>query len=92
MPPTVWTVRSYTLHKHLVFVVTRSLYRYLHKSWEHFMTHSQKQHACPALLEYANSLHQAEINGLFWIQALDLGDFGLAICHLKTASMRSTKL
>ena len=35
--------------------------------------------------QYANSLHQAEMNVLLSIQALDLGDFGLAICHLKNS-------
>ena len=67
----------YTLHKHPVFVVTRSLYRYLHQSWEHFMTHSQREVAPQLCWKYANSLHQAEMNVLLSIQALDLGDFGL---------------
>ena len=75
----------YTLHKHPVFVVTRSLYRYLHQSWEHFMTHSQSEVAPQLCWKYANSLHQAEMNVLLSIQALDLGDFGLAICHLKNS-------
>jgi hypothetical protein len=75
----------YTLHKHPVYVVTRSLYRYLHQSWEHFMTHSES--TVPPLLcwRYANSLHQAEMNVLLSIQSLDLGDYGLAICHLKNS-------
>lgn len=75
----------YTLHKHPVFVVTRSLYRYLHQSWEHFMTHSQSTVSPQLCWKYANSLHQAEMNVLLSIQALDLGDFGLAICHLKNS-------
>ncbi len=75
----------YTLHRHPVFVVTRSLYRYLHQSWEHYMSHSDR-HISPKLSwDYANSLHQAEMNVLLSIQALDLGDFGLSICHLKNS-------
>jgi hypothetical protein len=75
----------YTLHRHPVIVVTRALYRYLHQSWEHYMVNNQS-HASPQLCwNYANSLHQAEMNVLFSIQALDLGDFGLAICHLKNS-------
>ncbi len=75
----------YTLHRHPVFVVTRSLYRYLHQSWEHYM--QRNGHYVPAKLawDYANSLHQAEMNVLLSIQALDLGDFGLSICHLKNS-------
>ena len=75
----------YTLHRHPVFVVTRSLYRYLHKSWEHFMLHSQYAISPKLSWDYANSLHLAEMNVLLSIQALDLGDFGLSICHLKNS-------
>lgn len=75
----------YTLHRHPVFVVTRALYRYLHQSWEHYMSHSD-DHISPQLCwNYAKSLHQAEMNVLLSIQALDLGDFGLSICHLKNS-------
>jgi hypothetical protein len=75
----------YTLHKHPVIIVTKALYRYLHQSWDHFLNHSQCE--VPALLawNYAQSLHQAELNVLLSIQALDLGDFGLTICHLKNS-------
>ncbi|HBR93247.1 MAG TPA: hypothetical protein DEA90_03690 [Opitutae bacterium] len=75
----------YTLHRHPVFVVTRSLYRYLHQSWEHFMVHSEYAVSPKLCWDYANSLHQAEMNVLLSIQALDLGDFGLSICHLKNS-------
>ena len=75
----------YTLHRHPVFVVTRSLYRYLHQSWEHFMLHSEYALSPKLSWDYANSLHQAEMTVLLSIQAIDLGDFGLSICHLKNS-------
>lgn len=75
----------YTLHRHPVIVVTRALYRYLHQSWEHTMVHSQNTLSPQLCWNYANSLHQAEMNVLLSIQAIDLGDFGLTICHLKTS-------
>lgn len=75
----------YTLHRHPVIVTTRALYRYLHQSWEHFMVHGQSQVSPQISWKYANSLHQAEMNVLLSIQALDLGDFGLTICHLKNS-------
>lgn len=75
----------YTLHRHPVFVVTRSLYRYLHQSWEHYMQHSEYAISPKFSWDYAQSLHQAEMNVLLSIQALDLGDFGLSICHLKNS-------
>lgn len=75
----------YTLHRHPVYVVTRSLYRYLHQSWEHFMEHSQQAVSPKLSWDYAKHLHQAEMNVLLSVQALDLGDFGLSICHLKNS-------
>jgi hypothetical protein len=75
----------YTLHRHPVFVVTRSLYRYLDQSWEHFMAHSEDNLCATVCWKYAKSLHQGEMNVLLSIQALDLGDFGLSICHLKNS-------
>ena len=73
----------YTLHRHPVMVVTRALYRDLRQSWQRFIQHPQSQLSAQLCWNYANSLHQAEMNVLLAIQALDLGDFGLAICHLK---------
>ncbi len=75
----------YTLHRHPVCVVTRSLYHYLRQSWEHYMLHSQYSLSPKLSWDYGNSLHQAEMNVLLSIQALDLGDFGLSICHLKNS-------
>ncbi len=75
----------YTLHRHPVFVVTRALYCYLHQSWEHFIIQNPHTVSPKLCWDYANSLHQAEMNVLLSIQALDLGDFGLSICHLKNS-------
>jgi hypothetical protein len=75
----------YTLHRHPVCVVTRALYRYLHQAFEHYLGHGQSGVSPSLCWRYANSLHQAEVNVLLSIQALDLGDFGLAICHLKNS-------
>ena len=47
----------------------------------------QSEYRLPPKLawEFSNSLHQGEMNVLLSIQALDLGDFGLSICHLKNS-------
>ena len=74
----------YTLHKHPVFVVTKALYKYLNQSWSHFLDSSPS--ISPKLCwDFAQSLHLGEFNVLLAIQALDLGDYGLAICHLKNS-------
>ena len=84
-PPSEISSAPYTLHKHPVFVFTRALYRYLHQSWEHYMLHSERSLTPKISWDYSNSLHQGEMNVLLSIQALDLGDYGLSICHLKNS-------
>ena len=76
-------VAPYTLHRHPVIVVSHALYQSLNQSWEQFMQQSQLGVTPQTCWKYAQSLHQGEINVLFAIQGLDLGDFGLAVCHLK---------
>lgn len=75
----------YTLHKHPVIIVSKALYRYLHQSWDYFLKQNENEVPAHLAWSYANSLHQAETNVLLSIQALDLGDFGLTICHLKNS-------
>ena len=74
----------YTLHKHPVFIVTKALYKYLYESWNHFL--NKNPSISPKICwDFAQTLHQGEFNVLLAIQALDLGDYVLAICHLKNS-------
>lgn len=75
----------YTLHKHPVYVVTKALYSYLNHSLEHFIKDENTSIDPTDCWDFARSLHQGEINILLSIQALDLGDYGLAICHIKNS-------
>ena len=81
--------QPYTLHKHPVFIVTKSLYKYIKLSWEHLLKHNTGATSVKMSPElswnFAKSLHNGELNILLAIQALDLGDYGLAICHLKNS-------
>lgn len=49
------------------------------------MVHSDSRITSQICWKYSNSLHQGEMNVLLAIQALDLGDYGLTICHLKNS-------
>ena len=49
------------------------------------MQHSERSLAPKTSWDYSKSLHQGEMNVLLSIQALDLGDYGLSICHLKNS-------
>lgn len=75
----------YTLHKHPVFIVTKALYKYLNQSWSHFLKNNNPSISPKLCWDFAQTLHIGEFNVLLAIQALDLGDYGLAICHLKNS-------
>ena len=75
----------YTLHKHPVFIVTRALHEFLRGSWEHYMMHSQAFVTPQIAWSLGNSLHRSETFAILALQSLDLGDYALTICHLKSA-------
>ena len=75
----------YTLHKHPVFIVTKALYKYLNQSWSHFLNNNNPSISPKLCWDFAQTLHLGEFNVLLAIQSLDLGDYGLAICHLKNS-------
>ena len=78
-------LEPYTLHRHPAFIVTRALYRDLKKHWENFMKHCPPNLTPIITWQYSNSIHRGELNAILSLQAIDMGDYALAICHLKTA-------
>ncbi len=75
----------YTLHRHPVYIVTRGLYYHLKRSWELAMIRNPASFSPELSWRYANSLHRGEFDSILALQALDMGDFALAVCHLKSA-------
>jgi hypothetical protein len=75
----------YTLHRHPIYIASSALYRYLYQSWEHYLAQNPNSIPAQTCWSYARTLNKAETNVLLCIQSLDLGDFGLAICHLKNS-------
>jgi hypothetical protein len=77
---------TYTIHKHPVFIATRGLHLHLNHLWEHFLASGNDLSVNTGLAwKFAGSLNAGELNSVMAIHALDLGDFSLAICHLKNA-------
>ena len=78
-------MEPYTPLSHPVIVVTQALCGSLRKIWEEYINESGS-YASPQLCWlYADSLHQAEMNVTLAVHAIDLGDYGLTICHLKNS-------
>ena len=68
-----------------LYIASSALYRYLYQSWEHYLAQNSDSIPAQTCWCYALTLNKAETNVLHCIQSLDLGDFGLAICHLKNS-------
>lgn len=75
----------YTLHRHPVYVVTHSLYRYLDRCWQAYTRQVAFAATADQAWRYARSLHAGEHNATLALQGLDMGDYALAVCHLKLA-------
>lgn len=73
----------YTVHRHPVYIVTHGLYQHLFQCWEHFLRQPKINVDAAAGSRFAYSLHVGEFNAVMGINALDMGDFNLAVCHLK---------
>ena len=76
----------YTLHQHPVFIITRAFHSYLTQSWDYIRTtYPENKMLNVFSWYYAQSLNLWERNILLALQALDIGDFALSICHIKYA-------
>lgn len=75
----------YTLHGHPLFIVTRSLYRDLRRIWETLMQQSGGTLSPSLVWELADSFNNGETDAILAVQAVDLEDYALALCHLKNA-------
>lgn len=79
------SLSPYTIHKHPVYIVTHGLYQHIFHCWEHFTTQNHRTLSPILATRFPVSLHAGELNAFMAINALDMGDFNLAICHLKNA-------
>jgi hypothetical protein len=77
-------LEPYTLHKNPVYIATRALYLSLRRSWERIAADGAKV-GQPLALAVLGSLHRGEEQATLGVQALDLGDFAMAVSLFKRA-------
>jgi hypothetical protein len=75
----------YTLLRHPVFVVVRGLNRHLRRMWELYQRRHEATLTPAASWRFANALNEGEMAATLAIQALDMGDYALAVCQIKLA-------
>ena len=77
-------LEPYTLHKNPVFVATKAIYLSLKRGWERVAGDDAK---IPQSLALAvqTSLYRGEEHAILGVQALDLGDFAMAVSLFKRA-------
>ncbi|MGH8017539.1 MAG: hypothetical protein ACREIA_04505, partial [Opitutaceae bacterium] len=75
----------YTIHKHPVYVSTRALFLWLQRSWEFVAPACGARMPVRVSVAFSTALGRAEHNSLIATQALDMGDFSLAVCEVKRA-------
>ena len=74
----------YTLHKNPVFIATKGIYLTLTRGWERLAENPERVPQALAL-SFQTSLHRGEEQATLAIQALDFGDYAMAISLLKRA-------
>jgi hypothetical protein len=78
-------IDPYTIHRHPIYISSSALYSYLRNAWEHLMRHNQNQPEAHLSWGYCASLSDGERHSFLAANCLDLGDYLLAVCHLKKA-------
>jgi hypothetical protein len=79
-----FNAEPYTLHKSPVFIATKAIYLSLKRSWERIAADTAKVPQ-PLAISLQTSLHRAEEHAVLAVQALDFGDFAMAVSLFKRA-------
>jgi len=79
-----YRIEPYTVHKNPVFIATRAIYLSLKRSWERVAGDAAKINQPQAFAIYG-SLFRGEEPAILGVQALDLGDYAMAVSLFKRA-------
>ena len=79
-----YPLEPYTLHKNPVFIATTAIYLSLKRGWER-VAGNDARIPQPLALAVQTSLYRGEEHAILGVQALDLGDFAMAVSLFKRA-------
>jgi hypothetical protein len=79
-----YSLEPYTFHKNPVFIATKAIYLSLKRGWER-LAGDDARIPQPLALAVQTSLYRGEEHAILGVQALDLGDFALAVSLFKRA-------
>ena len=77
-------IEPYTLHKNPVFIASKAIYLSLKRSWERLASDGSRVPQ-PVALAVQTSLYRGEEQAVLGVQALDLGDYAMAVSLFKRA-------
>ena len=75
--------QPYTLHKHPLFIASKALHGWMSSVLAQYVSICDQQVSAPQLLRLQSSLAQSDYYGLLAVNALDVGDFALAVTYFK---------
>lgn len=84
LSPDEWDAGPYTFHKNYIYVATKAIYMTLKRGWEAVADRPERVPQRTALT-YQTALYRGEEQALLAIQALDFGDYAMAISLFKRA-------
>lgn len=75
----------YTLHRHPVYIANRALIGHLQDEWDTLLSSNGESIPVRLATNFVLSLHRADHNATFAVQALDYGDYALCTAQMKRA-------